>query len=116
MIKNYLKIAFRNFWRQKIFSSVNVVGSAAGMTACFLLFLYVKFELRYDSLVINASLVGLASHVTIQRTKEIGICKVLGAFLPNIALFTISLQAIKAAIINPVKVCLRAGRFENGIS
>ncbi len=49
MIKNYLKIAFRNLWRHKIFSLINIMGLAVGMTACFLIFLYVSFELSYDS-------------------------------------------------------------------
>jgi putative ABC transport system permease protein len=49
MIKNYLKIAFRNLWRHKIFSLINIMGLTVGMTACFLIFLYVRFELSYDS-------------------------------------------------------------------
>jgi putative ABC transport system permease protein len=49
MIKNYLKIAFRNLRRHKIFSFINIMGLAVGMTACFLIFLYVRFELSYDS-------------------------------------------------------------------
>lgn len=49
MIRNYLKIAFRNLWRHKIFSLINIMGLAVGMTACFLIFLYVSFELSYDS-------------------------------------------------------------------
>lgn len=31
MIKNYLKIAWRNLWRNREFSSVNIVGLAIGM-------------------------------------------------------------------------------------
>jgi putative ABC transport system permease protein len=50
MIKNYLKIAFRNLWRHKIFSFINILGLAIGMTACYLIFLYVRFELSYDSM------------------------------------------------------------------
>src|SRR5688572_1670372 len=49
MIKNYIKIAFRNLWRHKVFSLINIMGLAVGMTACFLIFLYVRFELSYDS-------------------------------------------------------------------
>ncbi len=49
MIKNYFKIAFRNLWRHKIFSFINIMGLTVGMTAFFLIFLYVKFELSYDS-------------------------------------------------------------------
>jgi putative ABC transport system permease protein len=48
MIKNYIKIAFRNLWRHKSFSLINIIGLAVGMTACFLIFMYVKFELSYD--------------------------------------------------------------------
>src|SRR5580704_11800021 len=49
MIKNYLKIAFRNLWRHKVFSFINIMGLTVGMTAFFLIFLYVKFELSYES-------------------------------------------------------------------
>jgi putative ABC transport system permease protein len=48
MLKNYLKIAFRNLWRKKAFSFINITGLAIGMASCFLLFLYVHFELSYD--------------------------------------------------------------------
>jgi len=48
MIKNYIKIAFRNLWRHKSFSLINIIGLAVGMTACFLIFMYVRFELSYD--------------------------------------------------------------------
>jgi len=49
MLKNYFKIAFRNLWRHKIFSLINIMGLAVGMTACILIYLYVNFELSYDS-------------------------------------------------------------------
>ena len=49
MIKNYLKIAFRNLWRHRVFSFINIMGLTVGMTACFLIFLFVKFELGYDA-------------------------------------------------------------------
>ena len=49
MIKNYLIVAFRNLWRHKAFSLINILGLTVGMTAFFLIFLYVRFELSYDS-------------------------------------------------------------------
>ena len=49
MIKNYFKIAFRNILRHKVFSFINILGLAVGMTACFLIFLYVQFETSYDN-------------------------------------------------------------------
>jgi putative ABC transport system permease protein len=48
MIKNYFRIAFRNLWKHRVFSFINILGLTVGMTACFLIFLYVRFELSYD--------------------------------------------------------------------
>src|SRR5579872_2460621 len=48
MIKNYIRVAFRNLWRHKGFSFLNIMGLTIGMSACFLVFLYVRFELSYD--------------------------------------------------------------------
>lgn len=49
MIKNYLKIAFRNLWKHKAFTGINILGLCVGITASFLILLYVSFELSYDS-------------------------------------------------------------------
>jgi putative ABC transport system permease protein len=48
MYKNYFKIAFRSLLRHKAFSFINIMGLAVGMTASFLIFLYVRFETSYD--------------------------------------------------------------------
>jgi len=48
MLKNYFKIAFRNLWRHRLFSFLNILGLTIGMTACFLIFTYVRFETSYD--------------------------------------------------------------------
>jgi len=48
MIKNYLRTAFRNLWKHRVYSSLNILGLTIGMSACFLIFLYVRFELSYD--------------------------------------------------------------------
>ncbi len=49
MFRNYFKIALRNLWKHKAFSAINILGLSVGMTACFLIFMYVKFELSYDN-------------------------------------------------------------------
>jgi putative ABC transport system permease protein len=49
MVKNYLKVAFRKLWSHKTFTFINIIGLAIGMTACFLIYLYVTFELSYDN-------------------------------------------------------------------
>ncbi|GAB3175453.1 ABC transporter permease [Telluribacter humicola] len=48
MIKNYLKIAWRNIIRNKTFSAINILGLAVGLTCCMLLLLYIRSELSYD--------------------------------------------------------------------
>jgi putative ABC transport system permease protein len=49
VFRNYFKTAFRSLWRQKAFSLINILGLAVGLTACFLIFLYVRFETSYDN-------------------------------------------------------------------
>jgi len=48
MIRNYLKIAYRNLKRQKVSTSINIVGLAIGLATCILITLYVQDELSYD--------------------------------------------------------------------
>jgi len=48
MLKNYLKTAFRNFSKNKLFSLINILGLAGGMAACLLILNYVQVEQSYD--------------------------------------------------------------------
>ncbi|TDO23965.1 ABC transporter permease [Pedobacter duraquae] len=43
-----LKIAFRNLWKHKGFSAINIGGLAIGMACCLILLLYVNYEWSYD--------------------------------------------------------------------
>jgi putative ABC transport system permease protein len=54
MIKNYLKIAFRNLLRNKLSTTLNVAGLTFGLSCFFLLGLYVIDELTYDSFHANS--------------------------------------------------------------
>jgi putative ABC transport system permease protein len=44
MIRNYLKIAFRNLIRNKVYSTINIAGLAMGIAAFLLILEYVSFE------------------------------------------------------------------------
>src|SRR4051812_26676829 len=48
MLRNYLKIAFRNLWKSKGFSAINIIGLAIGLATCLLIILFVLDELSYD--------------------------------------------------------------------
>lgn len=54
MIRNYLKVAFRSIFKNKIFSLINITGLAIGIAASLLIFQYVNFELSYDNYHENA--------------------------------------------------------------
>jgi putative ABC transport system permease protein len=49
MLKNYIKIAWRNLFNNKVFSFINIFGLAVGLTTCLLIMLYVFDELSYDT-------------------------------------------------------------------
>jgi len=48
MIKNHFKIAWRNLWRHKRMTSINVAGLGIGMAAAVLIAMWVQNELSYD--------------------------------------------------------------------
>src|SRR5690242_11022057 len=48
MIKNYLKVAWRNLMKSKIFSFINIIGLSVGLTCCMLIAVYLYNELSYD--------------------------------------------------------------------
>ncbi|MDF2187795.1 ABC transporter permease [Paraflavitalea sp. CAU 1676] len=49
MLSHYLRIAFRNMSRQKMYSAIKVGGFAIGIAACLLIGLLVRHELSYDA-------------------------------------------------------------------
>lgn len=53
MLRNYLKIAFRNLLRHKTFSAINILGLALGMACCLLIMLWVQDEKAVDGFHAN---------------------------------------------------------------
>ena len=48
MFKNYFKVAFRNLWKNKGYSAINILGLAIGLATCLLIMVYVVDELSFD--------------------------------------------------------------------
>jgi putative ABC transport system permease protein len=48
MLKNYLNVAIRNIRRSKIFSVINVLGLAIGISAALVIFLIVQYQYSFD--------------------------------------------------------------------
>lgn len=53
MFKNYFKIAFRNLWKFKGYSALNIFGLAIGITCASLIFLWVEDEVNFDGIFSN---------------------------------------------------------------
>jgi len=53
MIRNYIKTAFRNLWRTKVFSMINIVGLSVALACCMLILLYTMDEVSYDRFNVN---------------------------------------------------------------
>jgi hypothetical protein len=49
MFRNYLKIAWRNLWRNKGYSALNIFGLAIGITCASLILLWVEDEMSFDN-------------------------------------------------------------------
>src|SRR5437762_7997104 len=48
MLGNYFKTAFRNLWKNKTYSFLNIFGLAVGIACAGFIFLWVEDELNYD--------------------------------------------------------------------
>ncbi len=47
-MKSFFKIAFRNLWKRRVFSLLNIGGLSIALCVCFLIFEYISFEQSYD--------------------------------------------------------------------
>src|SRR5688572_405732 len=54
MLKNYLKISWRNLVQNKVYSFINITGLAIGLAVCMLIILFLGHEYSYDKFHKNA--------------------------------------------------------------
>jgi putative ABC transport system permease protein len=54
MLRNYLKITFRNLFKNKLYSLINIFGLSLGMAGSLIILVYVSNELSYESMHKNA--------------------------------------------------------------
>ena len=55
MLKNYLLVAFRNLWRNKTFSAINIIGLSLGLTCSLLILLWVRDQRSIDTFHANTA-------------------------------------------------------------
>jgi len=68
MLQNYLKIALRNLWKNKVYSGVNITGLALGLACCTAIGLYVLDEFQYDRFHANYNRI----YRVVERQKQPG--------------------------------------------
>ncbi len=91
MIRNYLVIALRTMRKYSFYSFINVLGLAAGITACLFIVLYVVDELSYDRFHTDAEniyRVGLHGKIAGQElratTSSLPVAPTMKAEIPGI--------------------------------
>src|SRR5215831_12539678 len=50
MIRNYLKTAWRNLWKNRGYTAINIIGLATGLAACIMILLFVSYENSFDNI------------------------------------------------------------------
>ena len=53
MLRNYIKIAWRNLLKYRTFSIINIIGLSFSVAFCLLLFFYIRKEQSYDTFPVN---------------------------------------------------------------
>ncbi|MEM8969800.1 MAG: FtsX-like permease family protein [Bacteroidota bacterium] len=95
MLKNYLKIAYRNLLKNKVFSLINIVGFLLGFVAAIFIALYVADELSFDAFHTNADRI---YRITETVSDENGEREVVGAATQIALAATDNLPAIENAV------------------
>ena len=96
MLDTNVKIAIRGVTRQKLFSGINILGLAVGITACMLILMYVRDELSYDNY-----------HPYAERTARIAVEGALGGSKFELAVTSAPMAAAMVADYPEVEYATR---------
>ncbi len=114
MLKNYIKVAFRNLLRHKAYSAINIFGLALGIACCLLLTLYILDEVSYDKHHQNADDI---YRIISKFQSDKGLDK-LGTASPPIAMTMkdeIPEVAYAVRVLNPPGVTQNLIRYEDNL-
>ena len=70
MIKNFIKIAWRNLTKRKVFTAINILGLAIGFGCVVLIYLFLNHNLSFDTFHTNGD--RIYRFTTQQETDELG--------------------------------------------
>lgn len=107
MLKNYITIAFRKLWKNKVYSGINIIGMAIGLACCLTIGLFIWDELSYDRFHAHGN--------NIYRVVE---KQVQAGDMYNVAVTPTPLaDALKkdfAGIVQTCRIGSRSGFFQHG--
>ncbi|MBT5187148.1 MAG: ABC transporter permease [Kordiimonadaceae bacterium] len=63
LLTNYILSAWRNIFKHKLFSAINILGLAIGLASCILIALFVRDEIGYDNFWTKADSI-YRTHIT----------------------------------------------------
>jgi putative ABC transport system permease protein len=70
MMQNYLKVAWRNLMKSKVFSFINIFGLTIGLTSCVLIVIYLYHETHYDQFQVYADRLYQVDETFVSGGKE----------------------------------------------
>lgn len=82
MIKNYFRITWRSLRKNKIYSSINIIGLAVGLAIFWLMGLYIADELSYDRSSPNADRIYRVVHTAEWPTGSFKLAPTSAPFAP----------------------------------
>jgi predicted permease len=97
MLKNYLKIAWRNIIRHKGYSIINVAGLTLGISASLLIFIIIQYELSFDTNQPNFKNI---YHIVTKQIREDGMQYNPGVPVPATDALRIDFPQAKVAALN----------------
>ncbi|WP_218037019.1 ABC transporter permease [Spirosoma sp. KUDC1026] len=82
MIKNYLKIAWRNLLHNKVFSLINLLGLSIGIASCLLIFLFIMNEYSVDQFHRNRASIYRVMRNFNEEGKAVSVAYLSGPYGP----------------------------------
>src|SRR5882757_1776998 len=114
MLKNYLKIALRNLFRNKTYSAINIFGLALGVACCLLLTLYILDETSYDK---HHERAGDLYRIVSEFKSDKGFDKLRTASPPIAMTMKDEIPEVESAarVLNPPGVAQNLIRYEDNL-
>jgi putative ABC transport system permease protein len=108
MLQFNLKIALRNIWKNKVYSSVNIIGLALSMACCLVISVFIWNELHYDDFHTNRDNIYRLTEKQNQAGTIYDVAVTPGLLAP-------ALQKDFPEIVNTVRFQHWSGNLKNGL-